>query len=117
MKINFPEHLQGRRPQTSPTFWQVAYPMTYLPVIESYAEDPVDPYLVAAIIREESLYDVHAISPAGAVGLMQIMPATARNLTGEGGTLNTIRERLFEHQTNIRLGSRYLGILLRRPYD
>ena len=114
MKINFPEHLQGRRPQTSPTFWQVAYPMTYLPVIESYAEDPVDPYLVAAIIREESLYDVHAISPAGAVGLMQIMPATARNLTGKGGTLNTIRERLFEHQTNIRLGSRYLGILLRR---
>ena len=113
-KVYFRDHLEGGRTPTSSTLWRVAYPTGYLPIIQLYAENPVDPYLVAAIIREESLYDTRALSPAGAVGLMQIMPATARTLMGDSGDLDEIRDRLVEHRTNIRLGSQYLGMLLRR---
>ena len=110
--VYFRDHLEGGRKLTSSTLWRVAYPTGYLPIIRSYAANPVDPYLVAAIIREESLYEVRALSPAGAVGLMQIMPATARAMTGESGDLSTIRARLLEYRTNIRIGSEYLGTLL-----
>ena len=55
-----------------------------------------------------------ALSPAGAVGLMQIMPATARRLTDGSGDLDEIREQLFDSDTNVRLGSRYMGQLLDR---
>ena len=112
--LYFRDHLDGRRKPTPSTLWRVAYPTGYLPIIESYAANPVDPYLVAAIIREESMYDARAVSPAGAVGLMQIMPATARALTGDSDDLDVIRKRLVEHRTNIRLGSQYLKTLLRQ---
>ena len=79
-KIYFRDYLEGgRRPATS-GLWSVAYPMGYVPVIRSHAAGSVDPYLVAALIREESLYDAKALSPAGAIGLMQLMPATARQI-------------------------------------
>ncbi|MFQ5574633.1 MAG: lytic transglycosylase domain-containing protein, partial [Terriglobia bacterium] len=105
-----------RRP-SSPTLWRVAYPTDYLPTIRTYAGNQVDPYLVASIIREESLYDSKALSRAGAVGLMQIMPATARRLTESSKDLHAIRDELFDQQTNIRLGSHYLGKLLDRFSD
>lgn len=91
--------------------WSVAYPTAYLPVIRTYAGS-VDPYLAAAIIREESQYDIRALSRVGAVGLMQVMPATAQIMAKKNGTGNVGREELFDHETNIRFGVKYLGQLL-----
>ncbi len=113
-KIYFRDYLEGGRRPAQSGLWRVAYPMGYVPVIRSHAAGSVDPYLVAALIREESLYDAKALSPAGAIGLMQLMPATARRLGGKGEDLGELRDLLFDSETNIRLGSRYLGTLVQR---
>lgn len=72
------------------------------------------PELVLAVIRQESGFNAHAISPVGALGLMQLMPATAAELlreTGRGATAKP--EIILRPATNIRLGTRYLGRMLR----
>ena len=91
--------------------WSVAYPTAYLPMIRTYAGS-VDPFLAAAIIREESQYDIRALSRMGAVGLMQVMPATAQIMAKKNGSGEVGREELFNHETNIRFGVTYLGQLL-----
>jgi soluble lytic murein transglycosylase len=68
----------------------------------------IDPALVYALTRLESDFDSHAVSPAGALGLMQIMPMTARFITGNptlGG------ERLHDPAFNLALGQRYVAYL------
>ncbi|MFE8035399.1 lytic transglycosylase domain-containing protein [Thiohalocapsa marina] len=64
--------------------------------------------LVHAVVRAESNYDAHAVSPAGAVGLMQIMPETAADY-GVGSV-----EALFDVQTNVRVGTRHLQRLVQQ---
>ena len=71
----------------------------------------IDPALVYAVIRLESNFDTEAVSPAGARGLMQIMPATAQYLTGD---LLYAPERLHEASTNLAIGQRYLSYLSRQ---
>jgi soluble lytic murein transglycosylase len=68
----------------------------------------IDPALVYAVTRLESNFDPDAISPAGARGLMQIMPATAQYVTGD---LFYSAERLHEPSTNLQIGQRYLSYL------
>ena len=69
--------------------------------------------LIHAIIRQESLFDAGAVSPSGALGLMQLMPATARSVAGKmkikkfSTTLLTADPR-----TNVALGSNYLAELV-----
>jgi soluble lytic murein transglycosylase len=72
----------------------------------------VDPYLAAAIIREESQYDEKAVSMVGAIGLMQLMPMTANQVAQRFGFPIVARENLFDGETNIQLGVRYLGQLM-----
>jgi soluble lytic murein transglycosylase len=67
-----------------------------------------DPHLVAAIIREESFYNPTAVSSAGALGLMQVMPQTGQRIAAQLGSEGFTRERLFDPSYNIRLGSSYL---------
>ena len=70
----------------------------------------LDPLLVAAVIHVESHYDPRAVSPVGARGLMQLMPATASELARRSGSP---RPELFDPETNVALGTRYLAQLLR----
>jgi soluble lytic murein transglycosylase-like protein len=72
------------------------------------ARHGVEPDLVHAVVRAESGYDPHAVSRAGAVGLMQVMPATA---TDYG--VHSV-DALFDPQTNLRTGVRHLKRLLAR---
>ena len=74
----------------------------------------VDPYLVAAVMREESGFNPGAVSSTGALGLMQIMPSTGRFIARKiGRDLNDKRE-LLDPDMNIEMGSWYLGHLARR---
>ena len=74
----------------------------------------VDVNLVKAITATESGFNPRAVSPAGAVGLMQIMPATARFLGLRDDGQQSVEEKLTDAATNARLGVRYLGQLLRQ---
>ncbi len=69
-------------PDSSPLgFLNLAYPKAHFPhTIRQAAVHGVDPYLVWSIMRQESRYDSAAVSPAGAIGLMQVTPDTARKL-------------------------------------
>ena len=111
-RLYFREPIErGNGGGVSEKLWSVAYPTAYLPLIRTYAGS-VDPFLVAAIIREESQYDIRALSRVGAVGLMQVMPATAQIMAKKNGSEMVGREELFDHGTNIRFGVGYLGQLL-----
>jgi soluble lytic murein transglycosylase len=111
-KVHFRDRLERSELPTTPALWTVAYPTGLLPAIAAQGVKVVDPYLAAAIIREESQYDEKAVSVVGAVGLMQLMPVTANAVAQRYGFPAVGREELFDQETNIRLGVRYLGQLL-----
>jgi len=83
------------------------YPIDYQEHIRSWAAtNRLPPYLVFGIIRQESAFDTNAQSWAGARGLMQLMPATARELAVKNG-LTYSHERLSDPAYNVRLGTTY----------
>ncbi|MHB0885628.1 MAG: lytic transglycosylase domain-containing protein [Bacillota bacterium] len=92
--------------------WRLAYPMPYQNLIRSYSTvHDLDPYLVASLIRAESKFDPNAVSHRGAVGLMQLMPDTARWAAGRLGLDDFDVAHLNDPDTNIRLGTWYLADL------
>jgi soluble lytic murein transglycosylase len=89
------------------------YPLPYWEFLRSTAcRDGVDPYLVAAVMREESRFDPRAKSWAAARGLMQFIPSTARRYAALLDIPFENEDALYEPQTAIRLGARYLADLL-----
>jgi soluble lytic murein transglycosylase len=74
----------------------------------------MDPYLIIALIRQESLFDNHARSPAAALGLMQLLPSTARRVAAQIGITVPSNEALFDPELNLTLGTQYLKDLLQR---
>jgi len=91
-----------------------SYPMAYKETIASYStEYGIPEYLAHSIIRAESNFSPTVLSPVGAVGLMQLMPATAKSLVkGKSRELNTFQ--LTTPDLNIRLGLKHLKNLLVR---
>ncbi len=90
------------------------YPVCYWQSIASASERTgVDPYLILAIIREESRFDSHAVSGAGAVGLMQLMPATAKRTGISDSVPVKDRDDLFNSEKNIILGVDYFSLILK----
>jgi peptidoglycan lytic transglycosylase len=111
-RARFRDQLERTGGTIAPSLWNVAYPTGLLPTIKLQGAKGVDPYLIAAIIREESQYDVKAVSRVGAIGLMQVMPATANTVAQRVGLPAVGREDLFDQETNIRIGVRYVEQLL-----
>lgn len=87
-------------------FWEILFPLNYWPAIRAAGErQNVDPYLLASIIRQESGFEPTTVSNAGAVGLMQIMPAEAERIGQAAGIEGLTRERLFDPTVNIEVGA------------
>ena len=110
-RLHFRDGLERGLEPVQPSLWSVAYPTVYLPTIRAFSTSRLDPYLAAAIIREESQYDARAVSRVGAIGLMQLMPSTAQAVAQRNGGAVS-RDDLFDHETNIRYGVGYLDQLL-----
>ncbi len=97
------------------TLLQVVYPFPYRELVESRARElGLDPFLVAGLIRQESAFVADIVSPAGATGLMQVMPATGRQLAGRIGPRGFRTETLETAELNVHLGTRFLADLMRR---
>lgn len=97
-----------------PTLARTYYPYRYRAVIEKNAEmHDIDPLLVAAVIRVESRFHPEAESGKGALGLMQIMPATAEWIAEQLGESGFAPEMLHDPEVNIRFGCWYLSSLSR----
>ena len=103
----FAEVIERGGPSVARNFWELAYPRGFLPMTHGMIEE-TDSHLVSAVIREESSYNPAAVSTAGALGLMQIMPQTGQKIATQLGPPPFSRDRLFEPCYNIRLGSWYL---------
>lgn len=91
----------------SPGFKQVKHHLR-----EASREQGVDYELLKALIATESGFDARAISPKGAVGLMQVMPATAERYGVTGDSRTPVGKKLADPRTNINTGTRYLRYLL-----
>jgi soluble lytic murein transglycosylase len=91
------------------------FPLAHWQTIQRMAkEQELDPYLVLALIRQESLFDARARSPAFALGLMQLLPSTAARVAGRSGMPAPSNEKLFDPEVNLKLGTQYLKDLLQR---
>ena len=81
----------------------------YEPLLNQAAKDfSLEPALLKAVMAAESGFNTHAVSPKGAVGLMQLMPDTAQRYGLQADRKQSIQEKLTDPKTNIRLGARYL---------
>jgi soluble lytic murein transglycosylase len=101
----------------NPRLLRIIYPFPFQElVLPESRERGLDPYLVAAVIRRESAFNPTVTSHAGAIGLMQIMPATGRGLAQGAGIRRFNVEHLRQPELNVHLGVRYLDHLARQ-YD
>jgi soluble lytic murein transglycosylase len=93
-------------------FWRLAFPLPYRQSLEEYSkEHSLDPFLVAALIRQESEFNAKAVSRASARGLTQVMPATGRELGRKLRIPKYQTAMLFSPDTNLKIGTYYLKTL------
>jgi soluble lytic murein transglycosylase len=104
---------------TEPDWYQRArYPLRYDTIVRTHARNyDLPPTLLAAVIYAESKFDADAHSDAGAVGLMQLLPETARGIAVRTGGDKFVDSDLVDPEINVRYGSWYLRHLLDRYHD
>ncbi len=103
-------YLQRTEPPWYARLW---YPLRYSTNVRVYAsQDHLDPALLAAVIEAESKFNSNAESSAGAVGLMQLTPSTAKGIAQYTGGSRFRVSDLTNPDINIRYGAWYLGHLL-----
>jgi soluble lytic murein transglycosylase len=109
-----PSTLLARAPSASSEWgWRCLYPRPYRQRVEDLeGKEQLAPGLVYAIMRQESAYDPDALSSAKAVGLLQLMPDTARRVAGELG-IPFDEAELRTPGVNLELGARYLSKMVR----
>lgn len=94
----------------TPTTMKLFYPNWRFDIIKKYAEEVgLDPYLVIGLIRQESAFKIDAKSRARAMGLMQILPSTARSVDRR-----VSKSMLLDPETNVRIGTKYLLRVINR---
>ncbi len=92
--------------------YKLFFPSFYAETIKKEAAlRNIDPFLVISVIRQESIFNPTIVSPAGAVGLMQIMPFTGKDVARRLGESFTV-DSLYLPHTNIRYGTSYLRQLM-----
>ncbi len=83
-------------------------------IVREAQHNGVDPLLVVAVIRCESGFDNYAVSPVGAMGLMQVMPDTGAYLAELRGEELGKTANLFDPELNVELGTAYLADLIKQ---
>jgi peptidoglycan lytic transglycosylase len=93
-------------------FWKLAFPLPYRADLERYSkQNKLDPFLMAALIRQESEFDAKVTSRANARGLAQIEPATGRELSRKLKIPKYTTAKLFQPALNLQFGTYYLRMV------
>ena len=116
MKRAYPQFMAGGGEKLPVEILRVLYPVNYWSLIQRYSnEHELDPYLVAALIAQESTFTADVRSSANAYGLMQLLPSTGRQYAR---ALKLPRRfsisMLTTAETNIRMGTAYFADLVRQ---
>ncbi|HWQ28847.1 MAG TPA: lytic transglycosylase domain-containing protein, partial [Dehalococcoidia bacterium] len=94
---------------------RLAYPVDYAPLLFALnRERGVDPLVMLALIRQESLFDPRAGSTAGALGLTQVLPSTGREVAQELGMSGFDPSALFRPDVSVAIGGAYLASQIER---
>lgn len=90
------------------------YPTTYSEYVEKYAKEyNVDPLLIFAIIKAESNFNPNVVSSSSAIGLMQLMDATAEELAKKLNINYVAKVSLYNPELNIQMGTKYFSDLIK----
>jgi soluble lytic murein transglycosylase len=92
----------------------LALPQAGWPIAAEPPAEPVDPSVALGLIRQESSFDIGAVSPSGARGLMQLMPFTAQAVAKQVGVPTSLISLTSDPSHNMRLGTAYLREMLDR---
>jgi len=93
-------------------FWRLAFPLPYRADLERFSkQNNLDPFLMAALIRQESEFDAKVTSPANARGLTQIEPTTGRELSRKLKIPQYTTAKLFQPSLNLQFGTYYLRLV------
>jgi soluble lytic murein transglycosylase len=113
IKTYAPNYLYMNLDQAPLEFWKLAFPIPFRQSIQTYSrQQSLDPFLVAALIRQESEFNPKVISYANAYGLMQLLPGTGRQLARHFGIRRLRPVQLLTADRNVQLGTFYFRDLL-----
>jgi len=114
MKRAYPQYLTADGERIPDDLQRVIFPVQYWSLIRKYsAARDLDPFMVAALISQESTFQADAKSAANAWGLMQVLPSTGKRLA-RAERIRFTTARLTDPEVNIRLGTRYFSGLIQR---
>ena len=104
---------------SKPGWWErLWYPLSYQQIVRGHARNyDLDPALLAAVIYQESKFKADARSRSGAIGLMQLLPDTAKGIAIHTGGSRFRVEDLYNPEINVRYGAWYLRHLLQKYGD
>jgi soluble lytic murein transglycosylase len=115
VKRAYPQYLAAGGEELSPDVLEVLFPVAYWNLIHKYAPPRgLDPYLIAALMAQESTFDAAIRSPANAIGLMQIVPATGRRYAKALKIRRFTADKLTDPEINVRIGTAYFADLIDR---
>lgn len=113
IKAYTPGYLYMPLDQAPVAFWRLAFPLPFRTSVERHSRaQGLDPFLVSALIRQESEFNPKIISHANAYGLMQLLPSTGRQLARHFGIRRLRASQLLLADRNIQLGTYFFRNLL-----
>ena len=108
MKHSAPNYFALDIPDLPRKYWEALFPKAFWNDLKrSAAANSLDPYLVASLIRQESEFNPNAVSRANAVGLMQLLPKTGKQVAKEVKLQRYSASQLYTPAVNLQLGTRY----------
>ncbi|MGH9349064.1 MAG: transglycosylase SLT domain-containing protein [Vicinamibacterales bacterium] len=115
MKRAYPQYLAAGGEELPAGILRVLFPLDYWPLIRKYSSaHNLDPYVIAALMAQESTFTADIRSAANAYGLMQVIPATGRRYARSLGIRRFSTAALTNPETNVRIGTAYFKDLLTR---
>ncbi|MBI1760176.1 MAG: transglycosylase SLT domain-containing protein [Acidobacteria bacterium] len=115
LKRAYPDYAQTLPEEMSREAWEVFYPLNFWSAIKEQAKTHhLDPYYIAGLIRQETIFNPQARSRANAIGLMQLLPSTGQLVArkyGVGGGRVALAD-LYNPMINLQLGTGYLAQLV-----